>query len=290
MKNSMTPEELYQTYPPQKNFRLLLDSGAYTAWTKAKTIDIDEYISFLKKFDPYMECYISLDVIPEKLGHEEVEFSAQKSYDNYMYMREKGLAPIPVFHQGEKFKWLEKMLEAGADYIGVSPMDDMVNRVKLDWFDAVFDRLTDSTGEPVIKTHGFGLTSTFLLLRYPFYSVDSSAWLMLATHGGIYVPVKTNGEYDYTKSASRINISDRSSFKTKREMHYLTLNEYAKVEIDKYFALKGFTFEELATDYKKRCEINAVYFHDFENALPDRKFNKRLIRSKIKLGVSEVQT
>jgi len=90
----------------------MLDSGAYSAWNRDETIDIDEYIAFIKKHRKLVDTYVNLDVIPGKYGRprtqQEVEASAKLSYENLQYMKSKGLSPIPVFHQGERFHWLER--------------------------------------------------------------------------------------------------------------------------------------------------------------------------------------
>src|SRR5215510_8863381 len=102
---------------------LFLDSGAYSAWTKGQTIDVREYIKFIQAAAPWLSFYVNLDVIPGRADRvrtvADVEASAAQSYRNLQIMKDAGLRPIPVFHHGEHFRWLEKMLADGED-IGVS--------------------------------------------------------------------------------------------------------------------------------------------------------------------------
>ena len=68
---------------------------------------------------------INLDVIPGNFGirewrPDEIEAAAAASYANQQKMKEAGLNPIPVFHQDENFRWLEKYLADGEDYICLS--------------------------------------------------------------------------------------------------------------------------------------------------------------------------
>jgi hypothetical protein len=43
-----------------------------------------------------------------------------------------------------------------------------------------------------------------------------------------------------------------------------------------YFKEKGYTPEELSSDYKKRDEINIIYFIDLQNNLPKWPWNFKL--------------
>src|SRR6476646_5575013 len=94
---------------------LLLDSGAYSAFLKGAVINIDDYIAYIKKNHKWITAYVGLDVLPGKDGVREFgarasEYAAAASHENQVRMKAAGLAPIPVFHRGEKFKWLEKMI------------------------------------------------------------------------------------------------------------------------------------------------------------------------------------
>jgi hypothetical protein len=45
---------------------ILMDSGAYSAFSRSMTIELSEYIAFIKNNQHLLQHYISLDVIPEK--------------------------------------------------------------------------------------------------------------------------------------------------------------------------------------------------------------------------------
>jgi hypothetical protein len=51
------------------------------------------------------------------------------------------------------------------------------------WLDEVFAHYLTFAGAPIIKVHGFGMTTFELMARYPWYSVDSSSWLMGGRNG-----------------------------------------------------------------------------------------------------------
>jgi hypothetical protein len=109
---------------PKPLIKVMLDSGAYSAWRQSGTIAIDDYIRFVRDVEPCVHTYVNLDVIPGALERprtwNDTQASADASYRNLQKMKDAGLRPLPVFHQGEDFKWLEKMLADGEDYIGIS--------------------------------------------------------------------------------------------------------------------------------------------------------------------------
>ena len=159
----------------------MLDSGAYSAWSRGQPIDLDQYIAYIHTNAEHLDYYVALDVIPGSFGTRptpaQVEESAAASWNNLLYMQAHGLSPIPVFHMHEHFKWLRKMIDHGCDYIGISPANDCTTHQKRMWLDKVFDFICDADGWPCIKTHAFGMTALPLLTRYPWYSADSVTWI-----------------------------------------------------------------------------------------------------------------
>lgn len=173
---------------------LLLDSGAYSAFTRGKVINIDKYIDFCKKYDNEITKSINLDVI----NPGDPEVAAEAGMKNYFYMRERGVATMPVYHARENLKWLDKMLET-ADYIGLSATS-LVSPVEgKTWHDLVWNYITDAEGRAVVKTHSFGNTELYTMLTYPFYSADSATWMI---QGGRAARVKLQGKSYQLRSTS----------------------------------------------------------------------------------------
>jgi hypothetical protein len=195
----------------------MMDSGAYGAWKRKETININDYIAYIKRNHDFIDTYINLDVIPGEFGYSanqaQSKISAQQSFDNYLIMREHNLDPIPVFHEDEDFDWLLKYLDAGAKYIGVAPTKSRFVKINLNWLDRVFTYLTTNKGVPIVKTHCFGTNNVRVLIRYPFTSCDSAGWTLLASSGKIYVPIYRNGNPQYLKPPVIINVTDRTDAK-----------------------------------------------------------------------------
>lgn len=147
---------------------VLMDSGAFTVFTKGKQIEVSDYISFVNSLG--IPLYFNLDVI----GND------RATYENYLRMRAENLNPIPVFHYKGNTEFLLKYCETSR-YValgGLVPYSRQKNKLKK-WLDYCWSRLKNYRldGE-LIRVHGLGLTSQWALMRYPWYSVDSTTWLI----------------------------------------------------------------------------------------------------------------
>lgn len=189
------PKKLVQLLGSYKPARVILDSGAFSVWSKGETIDIEEYAKFCVEFqsllDPSIELNIvNLDVLPGEWGRVpsaiEIAVSAEKGWQNMLFLEAKGLKVIHIFHQHEDFAILEK-LKKHSNYIGISPANDVSQKEKINWMKKVFGSLKDDIKDNKLKTHGFAVTSDSAMFGYPYYSVDSSSWVMGARYGRISV-------------------------------------------------------------------------------------------------------
>jgi hypothetical protein len=193
---------------------ILVDSGAFSAWRRGSEIPLQDYIEYCKNHAHESDAYVNLDCIPGENGlmdhsQSSIEKSAAKSYDNLQIMKAEGLSPIPVFHQGERFEWLDKMLADGESYVGISPYMRSHQSEIIQWMDRCFSRITDQNGRPYIKTHGFGVTACNLCTRFPWYSVDSTSWSVGGGYGSILVPQYVNGTADYSRPPLTLKLSAR---------------------------------------------------------------------------------
>ena len=80
---------------------IMLDSGAFSAYTKGESVNLAEYMAYIKKYEKYFTCYVNLDVIGD----------AEASARNQAIMEANGLHPMPVFHIGEEFVHLKKLMD-----------------------------------------------------------------------------------------------------------------------------------------------------------------------------------
>lgn len=275
---------------------LFLDSGAFSAFTKGVTIDIQEYIEFIKENQDVIEVYANLDVIGDPAG----------TLENQKIMEAAGLSPLPCFHYGEPLEYLKDYL-ARYDYLALGGMVPISTADLILWLDEIFGKyICDQQGYPKIKIHGFGLTSLRLMLRYPWYSVDSTSWVMTGRMGSVLIPKFRQGRYDYLIDPIKVVVSDRSPSTEESGKHFRTYGPTEQGVIQKYLDHKGykigrseFRFEDkkyelqdgerwfgaaradgqreveliiepgLANDYIQRDELNIIYFLDLEKTMPE---------------------
>lgn len=200
---------------PECHCKLVVDSGAYSAWSRGLDFDLDEYINFLNSNNVIETVFwcAEADVIPGSFGvdptKEEIENAPNKSWENYLYMIKHVNIPkkiVPIFHQGEDFKFLKQILEYKFEdgdnipYIGISPRNDVHVNEKIKWYEKVWKFIRESSN-PNVLTHNFGMTSIPLMEQYPSCSSDSTSWIRSASFGNILIPV--NGK------VKTILVSDR---------------------------------------------------------------------------------
>jgi hypothetical protein len=263
----------------------MLDSGAFSAWTQGETIAREAYIEFVKSCEHFLDCYVALDVIPGSLGRapgslkrrrtlEEVKASGSQSYANLQAMKDAGLRPIPVFHQGEEIAWLEKMLHDGEQYLGVSPAKNMPWYVQQEWLDRIFAIVTDRAGNPLVKIHGFGIANVSSLLRYPFASVDTAGWSRASGFGKIYAPSYSNGSPNYLCRPTLVTVSEESEkklpkHKYNRDRQLAKLTPEEQTNIEHFIATAGLTLDEVKRISAARARAMAFYYQQLIAALPD---------------------
>lgn len=164
----------------EPKMKLVFDSGAYSAWKSGNPINLEEYCDFLTANQEWISHSVALDVIMPSNPEE----AAKRSYQNYKYMRGRGLRPVPVWHVGESVEWLYRLLDLGADYIGLSASSIVAGAAADDWYSLAWASLVDCQGTPAIRAHAFGEGRAKSLLRYPFYSADTTTWLYSAQRSG----------------------------------------------------------------------------------------------------------
>lgn len=255
---------------------LMLDSGAFSAWMKQKKISVKDYGKFVMEHVNDFDLIINLDVIPGKFGQkaipkDEMIKSIEEGWNNYYYLVDQGVPKnkiLHVFHQGEPFHYLEKMADE-MEYIGVSPANDRTTAEKKKWLDDCMVYIIDKKGQPKVKFHGFGMTSLHLIWRYPWFSIDSTTWVLVGAMGGVMMPKTRYGRYSYRESPIIIPITTKNDIK--KPNHYQNLSEIEQSKVQRYFKERGFKVEELEEDGLERDRANMRFFLDLEQTLERTK-------------------
>lgn len=166
MSNSKPLPPDYGPLCAGKIIPLMIDSGAFSAWTRKEVISLDEYISFLKKhIVKYPDVvYVNLDVIG----------NGKASYENWMAMRAAGLNPLAIYHATTDERWLKKYLHH-TDHLGIGALAKMPSSSRTIILDRLWTKwLLDGHHMPTCKVHGMGISSFRHMKRYPWHSVDLS--------------------------------------------------------------------------------------------------------------------
>lgn len=258
----------------QNKVQLFLDSGAFSAKSQGVKINVKDYISFIKENEKHIDVYANLDVIG----------NPRATLRNQRIMEDAGLNPIPVFHFGEDEEKYLKLLIEKYNYIAIGGMVKSGNLIS--FLDRVFSNyICNKKGIPKVKVHGFGLTSLKLMLRYPWYSVDSTSWVVTGRMGSIYIPRYKNGKWIYNENSWKISVSNKSPDMKDVGQHYTTMKPIEKVLILKYLNEKGYKlgkseFKEENQNYK--LQENEKWFEK----KPEKKSDKRKVEIIIEKGIS----
>lgn len=261
---------------PEYKLDMMLDSGAFSAWKLRQEIDVGEYAEFLKEHKGYYKWAINLDSIPGRFGKvptlSEVDGAAESSWANLEYLESCGIDVLPVFHQGEDFKWLDRMIQKGYDYVCISPDNGKNVKQKREWLDRVYSAITDKDGYPVVKTHGLAVTSLDLVFRYPFMSVDSATWIQFTGFGGVYVPKWVDGQFVYDRSPHTVTVSRKATTSIASGTHFDRFGEETKQHIVEFFESEGYTYEDVAETFEARAVICVRVLKRIEETKHDGRF------------------
>lgn len=147
---------------------IMLDSGAYSAFTRGKNQSLLDYMAYIRENEQFIDRYIAMDVIGDS-------YTTKAFYD---IMRAKGFDPIPVYHYGDDVAVMDYYVASGADVIALGntvPIRD--KGTVAEWCVEMHRR------HPGIDLHLLGSSSKKMLECGALASCDSSAWYMLAVNG-----------------------------------------------------------------------------------------------------------
>lgn len=244
--------------------KLLVDSGAFTAWSKGEEVNREELADCFKQIqDGYSHLLdlhlINLDRIPGRKGvdptPEQIDDAMLESMQNFEYLN--ALFPdkvLPVYHQGEPQSFLDAMV---SDYICLSPRNDVPEHQRRRW--------AQQAHTPTKKYHGLATTGIDMMETVNWHSVDSAGWVMVGGMGSIFYPV--------AKKLQPLAVSSKSNMLKVPGKHVDTMHE--KEAITAYVTERGFNYDELQTNDRARYIWNMEHLVDFQNAYTPRHYYEK---------------
>lgn len=225
--------------------RIFLDSGAFSAFTLGVAIDLPTYVDYILR---------NKDIIRNEDGSLMASVldgigDPLQTYRNQLHMEALGFSPLPCFHAGEDERYLEYYVQ-NYEYITLGGMVGSSTKQLSIWLDRMWENyLTDGSGRPRVKVHGFGITAIPLMERYPWYSCDSSSWIQSAAFGSIVTP-----------EHGPLSVSEKSPSRHVAGQHISTLTPIEQDYVLQLLEKNGFTYERLSTVYESRAAFNLWAF------------------------------
>lgn len=227
------------------NAHVFLDSGAFSAYTLGVDIDLPTYCEYIKRNKDIwrVEDGVVMASVLDGIG------DPLKTFQNQKHMEYLGAKPLPCFHAGEDERYLEYYVQ-NYEYITLGGMVGSSTKQLCVWLDRMWDKyLTDGSGKPRLKVHGFGITAIPIMERYPWHSVDSSSWIQSAAFGSIITP-----------KHGPMSVSEKSPSRHDAGQHINTLTPIEQDYVLRMLEDEGFTYERLSTVYESRAAYNLWSF------------------------------
>lgn len=262
---------------------LFLDSGAFSAWTQGTHINIDEYIAFIKENKDSINIYANLDVISID-GSRPNEDTAAATYRNQKIMERHGLSPIPCFHFGEPFNYLYYYVE-NYEYLALG-VAGIKGQQLIPWLNECFSNyICDKDGMPRIKVHGFAITSVPIMIKYPWYSVDSTSWVVTSRMGGLFIPRFNDGKYVYDEQSHKVMVSSRSPGMKEKGKHIDNVPQKERDVYLNYIHACGYTLGK--SEFQKVSQTYILREHErWSDSKPKEKDARRMLERIIEPGLS----
>ena len=270
---------------------LFIDSGAYSVHSQGfekvskgrfSTFNdmVDEYIEYVNSIDDKIIAVAQFDHIPgvfkQPKKPEDYEESVQLSWENYEYMLPKLKSPeklLFVFHQGERFEQLSKILEwrdsngKPIQYLGISPSNDRSVSDKDVYLKEVYDFIEKSS-VPNVHTHLFGYTSMSGLPKFPWFSADSTSHRLRAAYNKCF-----------TNKWGVISFSQTRDTRTKADQYFPAVCDKSTLqELNDLIAYYGYTLEQVTNESSARTVIDMCETQKYVDSHPYARSN--MIRSR----------
>lgn len=172
---------------------VMVDSGGFSAMSAGAKVDLGAYVAWLHEHGSRtspggsrVSVYANLDVIGDW----------RATARNQAILEARGLTPLPVWHVGSPLHELRRLArEYGR--VAIGGMVALAGSARLiALLDDAWHVLDGFAG---LHVHGFGITRSELLARYPWKTVDSSTWANGCRWGAVHLFDPKLGRYRVLK-------------------------------------------------------------------------------------------
>ncbi len=181
------------------NVRLFVDSGAFSAHSSGKRIDVDNYSEWLMRVGRWWDVAAALDVL----------YDHDATWRNVLAMRVRGIRHpnlLPTVHIGSDPDLLRRYAGRGHNYVAlgglVSKASGGRRTDRATWIDECFE----VAAQVGVGLHGFGVTEMGALVRWPWRSTDSSTWAVGQQYGNITMFDPVRGRWHGQRRMVRENV------------------------------------------------------------------------------------
>lgn len=249
-------KQSYVDYMRENKAQIFLDSGAFSSFTLGVKLKVEDYVNYILR---------NQDIIRVEDGNLMASVldgigDPQETFENQMKMERLGVRPLPCFHAGEDPRYLEWYVK-NYEYITLGGMVGTSTQQLELWLDDVWGNyLTDGSGNPRIKVHGFGITSIPIMEKYPWYSCDSSSWIQATSFGSIVTP-----------KHGPLNVSDKSPSLHDAGQHLFNLPPLHRQYLEDMIREEGFDPVRLSEVYESRAAYNLYGYMQIQHDMNARR-------------------
>lgn len=165
--------------------KFFIDSGAHTYQNDPKYAEYDveyweehlqKYLKWVEKNKDYIFAIANFD-FENVVGAEKVKEWNEKYFEPFMLRT--GIPVCFVWHQNSYYDW--EFYCKRYPYVGFSSVNTEGEAIELQEY---AERLRTAENNDAL-VHGFGMTRTSMLTQLPFYTADSTTWLVGLQYGEI---------------------------------------------------------------------------------------------------------
>lgn len=195
-------------YTAVRDRDVFIDSGAFSAFTRGITIDRAKYLEFIQHNG--IRQFANLDAIGDP----------DQTWENQKWFESKGVKPLPVWHVGSDFGYLHR-IASSYEHFAIGGMVPLARQRKK--LQSALDNAWSIIRQYwPRKVHAFGMSSSWILTRYPWFSSDSSSWLSYRKYGQ-----SQDKQVDRRTAHFRLKTKHWTKISEHEVPHFLRLEKFA---------------------------------------------------------------